>query len=222
MSQSRNSANDGQSSDRMRGTSQLTSMMRHGRSFSGRERNCCFLNTLSQPDAQGRFADISTVSGLDFPDDGRAVASLDWDLDGDLDVWISTRNAPRLRLMRNDTEHQNHYVAIRLVGNGTTVNRDAIGTRVEVITLDNPNTKHVKTLRAGDSFLAQSSKWLHFGLGKRGAIKSIRVLWPDGSTEEFGAVASNGRFRIEQSRSSCSNDGRCAAHTAQPCASSHP
>ena len=78
---------------------------------------------MSQAAAQGRFADISATSGLDFPDDGRAVGSLDWDLDGDLDVWVTNRNAPRLRLMRNDTEHQNDYVAFRLVGNGTTVNR---------------------------------------------------------------------------------------------------
>ena len=173
--------------------------MRQGRSFSGREKNCCFLNTLSQPDAQGRFADISAASGLDFPDDGRAVASLDWDLDGDLDVWITNRNAPRLRLMRNDTEHQNQYVAFQLIGNGTSVNRDAIGARVEIITLGESNTIHAKTLRAGDAFLAQSSKWLHFGLGKHGAIKSIRVLWPDGSSDEFGSISSNQRYRIRQS-----------------------
>ena len=174
-------------------------MMRQGRSFSGREKNCCFLNTLSQPAAQGRFADISAASGFDFPDDGRAVGSLDWDLDGDLDVWVTNRNAPRLRLMRNDTEYQNHYVAFRLVGDGTTVNRDAIGARVEIITQDEPNTLLVKTLRAGDAFLSQSSKWLHFGLGKSGEIESVRVLWPDGSTEEFGSVTSNRRYRIVQS-----------------------
>ena len=174
-------------------------MMRQGRSFSGREKNCCFLNTLSQPDAQGRFADVSAVSGLDFPDDGRAIASLDWDLDGDLDVWITNRNAPRLRLMRNDTEHQNQYIAFQLVGNGTTVNRDAIGARMEIVTLSEPNTIHAKTLRAGDAFLAQSSKWLHFGLGKHGAIKSVRVLWPDGSTHEFGPMSSNQRYQIRQS-----------------------
>ena len=173
-------------------------MMRQGRSFSGREKNCCFLNTLSQDDAQGRFANISAASGLDFPDDGRAVASLDWDLDGDLDVWITNRNAPRLRLMRNDTEHQNHFVAFRLVGNGTTVNRDAIGTRVEIVTLGEPNTVHVKTLCAGDAFLAQSSKWLHFGLGERDEIQSIRVRWPDGSTEKLGPVTPNRRYRIVQ------------------------
>ena len=75
-------------------------MMKGGRSFSANERNCCFLNMGAAPAAAGRFANISAVSGLDYPDDGRAVALVDWDQDGDLDMWISNRNAPRLRLMR--------------------------------------------------------------------------------------------------------------------------
>ena len=69
-------------------------MILEGRSFSGRERNRLFLGTPT-----GNFADASAVTGIDFPDDGRGVATLDWDHDGDLDVWITNRNAPRLRLL---------------------------------------------------------------------------------------------------------------------------
>ena len=83
-------------------SSELSRMMHEGRSFSSHERNCVYLNTGSAPAGGGRFANISAISGLDFPDDGRAVALVDWDHDGDLDMWISNRNAPRLRLMRNE------------------------------------------------------------------------------------------------------------------------
>ena len=83
-----------------------------GRSFSGRERNCCFLNTGGK-----RFATVSAISGFDFIDDGRGIAVTDWDSDGDLDMWISNRNAPRLRLMRNDLVTPNHFLRMRLVGN---------------------------------------------------------------------------------------------------------
>ena len=89
--------------------SEWSRMMREGRSFSGREKNCVFLNTGANPLAQARFADVSSISGLDFPDDGRAVALVDWDHDGDLDLWISNRSSPRLRLMRNDNDAGNHY-----------------------------------------------------------------------------------------------------------------
>ena len=118
-------------------------MLAQGRSFSGHERNCCFLNTISDRRAAGRFADISASSGLDFPDDGRAVALVDWDLDGRIDLWTANRNAPRLRLMRNQTNRANRFVAIRLRGNGTTSNRDAIGARVEVVTDGDNKWKHV-------------------------------------------------------------------------------
>ncbi|MGI9427465.1 MAG: hypothetical protein ACR2NM_02325, partial [Bythopirellula sp.] len=114
--------------------SALNRMMHGGRSFSGHERNCCFLNMGAAQRTKGRFANISAVSGLDYPDDGRAVAIVDWDQDGDQDMWISNRNAPRLRLMRNDVPRGNHFLALRLEGDGKTTNRDAIGARVEVVT----------------------------------------------------------------------------------------
>ncbi|MCP4888112.1 MAG: hypothetical protein GY904_16060, partial [Planctomycetaceae bacterium] len=72
---------------------ELGRMIVEGRSFSGNERNCVFLNTGEAAAAKGRFANVSAVSGLDFPDDARAVALVDWDHDGDEDLWISNRNA---------------------------------------------------------------------------------------------------------------------------------
>ena len=73
-------------------------LLRRGRSFSGHEPNCAFLNCRGVP-----FANVSAVTGLDFKDDGRAVAVTDWDHDGDLDLWLRNRTGPRLRLMRNET-----------------------------------------------------------------------------------------------------------------------
>jgi tetratricopeptide (TPR) repeat protein/peroxiredoxin len=172
-------------------------MMIQGRSFSGRERNCCFLNTLADPAAKGRFADISATSGLDFADDGRAVSVVDWDHDGDLDLWISNRNAPRIRFLRNNANSGNHFLAVRLVGNGKTTNRDGVGARLEVITTgaDKPQ---IKSLRAGEGYLAQSSKWLHFGLGADDAIKKVTVHWPGGEQETFTGLEVDGRYRLVQ------------------------
>lgn len=177
-------------------------MIRAGRSFSGRERHCFFLNTGAAPDAEGRFANISAVSGLDYPDDGRAVALTDWDNDGDVDMWISNRNAPRLRLMRNNTPAGNHFLALRLEGNGKTTNRDAIGARVEILFFNpqsgNSLPKSIKTLRAGEGYLAQSSKWLHFGLGNTEAIEKVVVRWPGGETEQFTGIDVDRPYRLIQ------------------------
>ena len=171
-------------------------MIDAGRAFSGNERNCCFLNS-----RDGRFADLSAGSGLDFPDDGRGVAVTDWDQDGDLDLWISNRNAPRLRLMRNGAGGGNRSIALQLIGNGESCNRDAIGARVELKLRDQPaGVRHVRSLRAGEGFLSQSSKWLHFGLGKGDRqIESIAIRWPDGSSETLSGFEVGSRYRIQQS-----------------------
>ena len=181
-------------------------ILAEGRSFSGHERNCCYLNTGKQ-----RFANISAVSGFDFADDSRAIATVDWDGDGDLDLWVSNRNAPQIRFLRNETPRGNHFLMVRLLGNGTTTSRDAIGARVEVVLRAASNgepeatgedgTRHLKsirTLRAGEGFLAQSSKWLHFGLGDATHIDRVSVRWPGGPLEIFEGLDVDRHYRLEQ------------------------
>ncbi len=168
----------------------LTLIREHGLSLSGREANCCFLNT-----GQTRFANISTVSGLDFIDDARGCATVDWDKDGDLDVWVSNRTAPQARYLRNDVPVKGNFLALRLVG--TNSNRDAIGARVS-LTLAGDSKAHIKTLRAGEGFLSQSSKWMHFGVGGQRRIEHVHIQWPDGTTDEFADIPSNQFYRVVQ------------------------
>ncbi len=184
-------------------------MVKEGRSWSARERNCCFLGS-----ASGRFADVSWASGLDAPDDSRGVALVDWDHDGDLDLWISNRNAPRARLYRNrirgagkvDAAIAHHFAALRLRATASGTNRDAIGARVELF-VAGEDAPRMKTLRAGEGFLSQSSKWIHFGLGRAPdgearVIERVRVRWPtrsrENATEEFEGVSPGGHFVLEQ------------------------
>jgi Flp pilus assembly protein TadD/thiol-disulfide isomerase/thioredoxin len=162
-----------------------------GGSWSGHERNCCFLNT-----GQARFANVSGVSGLDFPDDSRCVAPVDWDHDGDLDIWLSARTGPTLRFVRNNGTDGHHFVAFRL--EGTSCNRNAIGARIEVST---GNEKLIRTAHAGDGYLSQASKWIHFGLGSHESIDRVNVRWPGGNAEEFSGTTVDGQFLLRQGTS---------------------
>jgi len=172
-------------------------MVRQGSSWSGRERNCVMLNCGTDGGNSALpFADVSAISGLDFADDGRAVAVVDWDHDGDLDLWFRNRTAPRLRLMVNQTNKKRakNSVACRL--QAITGNRDAIGARVEFHLQNQPVV--VKTLTAGDGFLSQSSKWLHFGLGTSSQIERVIVYWPTGEAESFSGIEPGGRYHLKQ------------------------
>ncbi len=186
-------------------------LLRRGKSWSGHERNCAFLNTgASGPQDAPWFADVSAVTGLDFADDGRGLAVVDWDGDGDLDLWLANRTGPRLRLMRNrgasgNVRQRNTFVAFR--PRGTRSNRDAIGARVEVELKEPGRDLAVlhQTLYAGDGFLSQSSKWLHFGLGPNPEIERVTVRWPSrlrrageptSDVETFSGVRPGGRYLL--------------------------
>ncbi len=178
----------------LRGWHALGALMHSGRSLSGHERNCCFLNT-----GQMRFADVSATTGLDHDADSRGQAVVDWDGDGDLDLWVTNRTRPRVRYLQNETQDTrgSDYLAIKL--RGVTCNRDAVGARVSIKLNDIP-LPITKSVMAGEGFLSQSSKCLHFGLGRAPKIERVQVRWPGGATESFSGIEPNGRYVITQGR----------------------
>ncbi len=146
------------------------------------------------------FADFSHLSGLGLNDDGRALAVCDWDRDGDQDIWLRNRNAPRLRLMLNDSSNHQGSVSLRL--EGVQCSRDAIGARVTVRT---QNGMMVRSLRAGEMFLSQSTKWLHFGMDANEQVKSLVVSWPGGEDESFSGVKIGGRYLLREGQGEAVN-----------------
>ncbi len=169
----------------------LSQLISEGASFSGNEAHCCFLNT-----GEASFADISAVSGLNLRDDGRAIGLVDWDFDGALDLWFANRTGPRLRFMRNQVANANHFIAFRL--QGVQCNRDAIGARIEIQLAKKASDRRIRTLHAGESFLSQSSKWVHFGLGKEEAIEQVSVHWPGGEKEVFRPLTADKHYLLVQ------------------------
>ncbi len=171
----------------------INSLLEAGRSLSGNERHCVFLNTGGK-----RFACVSAATGLDLVDDGRALAVCDWNSDGKADLWISNRTAPWCRLMLNQSKTGYHFLALKL--RGTTCNRDAIGARVEVHLGGESPRRLIKTLRAGEGFVAQSSKWLLFGLGDNVVVDKIVVRWPGGDEETLHVSAIDRFYTITQGK----------------------
>ena len=191
---------------------ELAGLIRQGRSFSGKERNCCFLNT-----RDGRFADVSSVTGLDHIDDGRTVALSDWDGDGDLDLWLATRTGHRLRFMRKDLGTGKDFAAFRLQGDPARgCNRAAIGARVEITLGAAAAGRRTRTLYAGDGYLSQSSKWIHIGLAQGDSIAQVNVRWPGSRKPELfeGVSATGGRYRLVQ------GSGRAVAQKRRAAAAS--
>jgi len=171
----------------------INRLLEQGYSWSGNERNAAFLNA-----GAGPFVDVGALAGLDYADDGRAVARVDWDLDGNEDLLVVNRTGPRLRLLQNASTNPGHALQLRLEGRDC--NRDAIGARVEVLLGgDGPDAgrRLVQTRRSSEGYLAQSSAWLHFGLGDA-PVAAVTVRWPDGSTDLIEGLEAGERVVLVQ------------------------
>ncbi len=169
----------------------LNRLLHEDRSFSGNERNCAFLNRGGKG-----FTDISAVSGFDFPDDARAVVATDWDFDGDLDLWLTCRTAPRVRFLENRSRiAPEKWLAIKLEGDGGKVSRDALGARAEVW-LEGEQVPLLRTVHGGDAFLSQGSSWLHFGLGDKAKVSRVVIRWPGGGIGEFSGIEPGGFYMV--------------------------
>lgn len=167
----------------------LQDAVRRGESFSGNERHVAFRNS-----AGSGFADVSGVTGLDLPDDGRAACFTDWDGDGDLDLWVNNRSGPQLRFFQNDNPSGGRGLTVKLVG--VTCNRDAVGARA-VLHLKG-GAKQSRSVIAGSGFLAQSSKTLHFGCGDTEGEKLV-IHWP-GEESQMVALSGHGSYLVVQGK----------------------
>ena len=164
----------------------INQLLVHG-SIASRQRNVFLRN-----DGHGGYDEISGTLGLDLDQDGRSFAVLDIDGDGDPDlVVMADRQAPQLRIFRNDFETTSASLAVRL--RGTTSNRDAIGARV---TVETDRLRKTRIVQAGSGFLSQHSKELLIGLGASERVLKLTVNWPSGETQVFTDVPLNTRIRI--------------------------
>lgn len=74
----------------------------------------------------------------------------------------------------------NHWLSISLTGEGS--NRDAIGATV---ILESGDTRQVRIVTAGSSYLSQDDTRQLFGLGANSRIDTLTVLWPGGTVDVF-------------------------------------
>ena len=159
-------------------------------SIAGRQRNVLLRN-----DGAGAFDDVSGTVGLDLEQDGRAFSILDADGDGDPDLAVmAARQAPQLRLFRNDYAGRGRTFTIRLTGSGKS-NRDAVGARVVVET---DRVKKTRIVTAGSGFLSQHSRTLIFGLGASERLARVTVTWPSGAVQTFTDARLDTRARLTE------------------------
>lgn len=158
-----------------------------------RQRPLLFYN---QPGGGLRLQEVSLQSGpaLQQKVVARGLAYADYDLDGDLDVALTTNNGPA-HLWRNEGGNQNN--AIRLVLRGAKSNHSGIGTLIKV-KIGNDVLRLWS--RSGSSFLSQSELPVTVGLGQSNSADGIAILWSSGAKTKLENIAANQIVTVDEDK----------------------
>ena len=181
---------------------ELPSLERGKLSFSGNERNHLFQNKSGR-----EFQDISSVSGLDSPQDGRAFAIWDFDRDGWQDIALLNINTPVLSIYRNqlgsisDSAQANRkMIALQFVGGNATdqpstkfSSRDGFGVKASIKLESQSFTRE---LRCGEGLATQNSHTMMFGIGDHDQVNSIVIQWPSGISQHLENVPAGQLIKI--------------------------
>ncbi len=140
----------------------------------------------------GTFVEIANATGLN---DGplhsrRGTAFGDINNDGNVDVVVYNVGGPP-SVFLNETRSNNHSVLLQLVGKKS--NRSAVGARV---TITAGQLVQIDEVRGGGSYLSSNDQRLHFGLGAEAVIKSLKIEWPSGFTEDLVNIPADNLYQI--------------------------
>ena len=159
------------------------------------------INPVFRNRGDGTFEDMTAISGMVNDQRTVGVASADYDNDGWVDMVIGNyeegyklyHNQAGLALSGVEGAiFQNARVALTLKGGGP-VNRDAVGTRVTLLT--NDGHLQVQQVEIGGSLGAGNATTLYFGLGQQ-TIQTLTIRWPDGTSETYENVPANMHYTI--------------------------
>lgn len=144
----------------------------------------------------GRFEDISSISGAGITAErvSRGCAIGDLDNDGNLEIVVNNLDAPP-SLLRIQGGTRNHSLIVKCAGGRS--NRSAIGARVKVTAA---GRDQIDEVMSGSSYYSHNDLRLHFGLGTAEQADHVEVSWPSGAKDSVDNVRANQIVWIQEGR----------------------
>jgi hypothetical protein len=122
----------------------------------------------------------------------------DLDRDGRQDMVINNLDA-KPAVLRNVASQTGHWLALRLIADGTKNPKDGIGS---VVYLTTGKVRQRRDVISGAVYCSQNDLVLHFGLGAATKVDKLEIQWPDGTLELIQVPAIDKTVTIIQGKGS--------------------
>ena len=167
----------------------MDAQRRAGDAHPLKQRNQLFHNERGR-----RYTDVTAAAGPAFAGTavGRGLAMGDLDNDGDVDAIVFNNGGPA-RVLVNESTARNHWLGLRILDHRAP--RDALHARVEVTLAD--RRRLVRRVHTDGSYASAGDPRVLVGLGSAAAPVTVRIVWPQGTAEQFRDLAIDRYWVIE-------------------------
>lgn len=137
-----------------------------------------------------------------------ATATGDYNGDGFID-FVSHKIGTSPEIRRSTPNGNN---TMRILLHGTESNADAVGSKIELWV---GSDYWYRETYCGEGYLAQNSRWEHFGMANHTTVDSIKVHWPLGAVETWYDVTVQTALELTEGTScapncvGCTYEGAC-------------
>ena len=125
---------------------------------------------------------------------GRAVARIDWNVDGKPDLILGNLQEPSV-ILTNTSQSSGKPLQIHLISLRS--NREAVCASV---TCRTGTQSQVQQITAGDGYQCSNEKLITFGAQGTDTADVVSIHWPSGYVQEFHNVPLSNRFTIVEGR----------------------
>jgi hypothetical protein len=144
------------------------------------------------PENPGHFREVTNEIGFNNEEEfmtDHGFAAADYDRDGDMDIFFhgSSPTFGGKYLFRNDLSppsSDNHWLVIKLQGEGLTCGTTALNARVRLHYIDD-TWSAIKQVEATSADGMMNMHPIHFGLGDHDILEEVVVCWPGGTVENY-------------------------------------
>jgi Tfp pilus assembly protein PilF len=154
------------------------------------------------------FHDLAPANELlAVPHVGRGLAVSDYDGDGDPDLAI-VQHGEGVQLLRNDMA-AGRSISLKLVSRTAAGELRGFGDGAKVVTT--VGDAILRRTVGGASYLSQSSRILHFGLGEAERVDELEVRWLGGGTDVYRGLEAGALWELREGEATTRRMGGAAA-----------